>query len=1146
MSTNPIRVLLVTEQSLEQSAIPGLLAQLDNREFILAGITGQKPALERLAGGDCDACIVDLPMAEAVALFSKACRIRIPFLILLVIVADAGQDLAAIRAGAPACLVRGELTVQSLERELLLLKNRIGAVQELQAPLQRSEKRYRRIVDEANEIIYRISPAGYFTFVNPTAAAIVQRAVEDCINLHFLSLIRKDYVVEASKFYLEQIKQKNPLSYFEFPAVAGDGSEVWIGQNVQLVIENGEVVELQALGRDITARKRIEQQLLDSEQRYRLLFEANPHPTWVYDVETLSFLTVNDAAIQSYGYSLEDFLSMTIVNIRPPEEKQRFENHLPERESGTLPEPWKHLKKDGSIIDVEITAFPLIFDGKKARLITATDVTARVRAECERQVILDVTESVNVTTNLDELLRFIHQSLKRILYAENCFVAFYDQASDLIHFEYWSDKFDPVPPPRPIGDGFTSHVLLTGQALSLTGEFKEQMYSSGAVKGSGTSSASWLGVPLRTPSGTIGILVVQHYETEQVYTQQDIDFLSSVGGQIALAIERKRGEQALQEANQRAITDYERLLQRLTTLAESFGTARDLTTICRALHSFSLASTPCNGTFVSSYDAEREERTAIYACYEGVEVSVSDLQLTLNSDSPHSRAIATGEVVIEDDLRALMIGEPAVDVGFDINQCLPRSSLVAPMLMKGVVIGAVKIQSSELAAFRQHHVTAMQMAANLAATAIENVRLLEVEREKEEQLRQSQKMEAVGQLAGGIAHDFNNLLTAINGYSEMTLRGLQPESPVRKNVEEIKKAGDRGASLTRQLLAFSRKQVLQTKVLDINSVVSEMDKLLRRLIGENIDLLTLLTPDLGRVRADPSQIEQVLMNLVVNARDALADGGKITIETANVYLDDDYIAKHALVHRGAYVLLAVCDTGTGMDAAIQERIFEPFFTTKEVDKGTGLGLSTVYGVIKQSGGNIEVHSEVGKGTSFKVYLPRVDATTDIGLAEVAVPGFSLGTETVLLVEDERMVRDMARHILEASGYTVLEAAGGHEAMETCKAHDGPVHLLLTDVVMPHMSGPRLSEEVMKICPGISVLYMSGYTDNAIVNHGVLEEGMHFLQKPFTPEALALKVRECLDSRDKKNLLAPHSGLPRAEPASPALRLPENPSSVPNW
>ena len=515
---------------------------MGNPKFVLAGTTSQKPALKRLAEGDCDACIIDLPLAEAVVFLGKARGLRTPFLTLLIIVDDAAQDLKAIRAGAAGCLVRESLTVQSLERELLLLTNRIGADQAFQAPSKKSEERYRRIVDEANEIIYRISPEGRFTFVNPTAAAVVQRTVEECLNLHFLSLVRKDYVGAAAKFYREQISKKHPLSYFEFPAVAGDGSEVWIGQNVQLVIEKGEVVELQGLGRDITARKKIEQQLLDSEQRYRLLFESNPHPMWVFDIETLLFLTVNNAAIQNYGYSLEDFLSMTIMDIRPPEEMKRLSDHLPNGESGTLPERWKHMKKDGSVIDVEITKFPLIFDGKNAELITATDITARLRAECERQAILDITRSVNVTTNLDELLTFIHQSLKRILYAENCFVAFHDQATDLIQFKYWIDKFDPVPAPQPIGDGFTSHVLRTGRALSLTGEFKERMHSVSGVRMSGSSSASWLGVPLRTPSRTIGVLVVQHYETEQAYTQHDIDFLSSVGGQIALAIERKRSE----------------------------------------------------------------------------------------------------------------------------------------------------------------------------------------------------------------------------------------------------------------------------------------------------------------------------------------------------------------------------------------------------------------------------------------------------------------------------------------------------------------------------------------------------------------------------------------------------------------------------
>jgi PAS domain S-box-containing protein len=584
MSTDWIRISLVTEASDGESPIVGFLSKLDAKRFALLSVTGQEAALQHLAAKDCDICILDLSLAGALAFLSKIQQLQLTSLTALVIVKDDSEAHEVIQEGAAGCLDRESLTFQSVQRELLLLANRIEVIQSLRAPLKESEARYRRIVDVAKEIIYRIGPTGHFSFVNPTAAAIVQRTAEDCIGLHYVSLIRKDYRKQALKFYAEQLRARNPVTYFEFPAVAVDGSEVWIGQNVQLVIENGEVVELQALGRDITARKKIEQQLLDSEQRYRLLFEANPHPMWVYDCEDYSILAVNNAAVQSYGYSAEEFLAMTLMDIRPYDEKERLARRLSEDVSNDSSETWKHRKNDGSIIDVEINGLPVTFDGKNASLITATDVTARLRAESERQVILDIIQSVNITANLDELLTFIHQSLKKILYAENCFVALHDQTTNLLHFEYWIDERDPVPAPRPVGDGFSSYVLRTGKSLSLTGEFKSQMYGRGEVKKVGTSSASWLGVPLHSPSRTIGILAVQHYENENVYTQHDIDFLSSVAGQIALAIERKRGEQDLQEANQRALTDYEKLLRRLATLAESFGTARDLTTIAPRFH----------------------------------------------------------------------------------------------------------------------------------------------------------------------------------------------------------------------------------------------------------------------------------------------------------------------------------------------------------------------------------------------------------------------------------------------------------------------------------------------------------------------------------------------------------------------------------
>jgi PAS domain S-box-containing protein len=381
----------------------------------------------------------------------------------------------------------------------------------------------------------------------------------------------------------------------------------------------------------------------------------------------------------------------------------------------------------------------------------------------------------------------------------------------------------------------------------------------------------------------------------------------------------------------------------------------------------------------------------------------------------------------------------------------------------------------------------------------------------EEQLRHAQKMEAVGQLAGGIAHDFNNLLTAINGYSDLALRRLDPEDPLRRSVEEIRKAGERAAALTRQLLAFSRKQVLQPLVLDLNSVVSDMERMLRRVIGEDVELGTALAHDLGSIKADPGQIEQVIMNLCVNARDAMPQGGRLTIETANVHLGEEHAARRAGdLAPGPYVVLRVTDTGLGMDERTRERIFEPFFTTKGAGKGTGLGLSTVYGIVKQSGGGVSVASEVGRGSTFEVYFPRVGEGAREYRRGTEPEGELRGTETVLLAEDEEMVRRLTREVLEIYGYRVLVAAGGGAALLICERHEGPIALLITDLVMPEMNGRELAARLASLRPEMKVLFMSGYTDASATGQGEFEDGSDFIQKPFTPVALARKVREVLD------------------------------------
>jgi hypothetical protein len=391
----------------------------------------------------------------------------------------------------------------------------------------------------------------------------------------------------------------------------------------------------------------------------------------------------------------------------------------------------------------------------------------------------------------------------------------------------------------------------------------------------------------------------------------------------------------------------------------------------------------------------------------------------------------------------------------------------------------------------------------------ERTRALETLHSTEEQLRQSQKMEAVGRLAGGVAHDFNNILSIILSYCGMMLGELSEGDPMRDDLLEIKKAGERAAELTKQLLMFSRHQMIEQRVLDVRQILIGIEKMIRRLLGPDVELTFLPSTSVGKVTADAGQVEQIVMNLVVNAREAMPSGGKFVLETRNVELDEEYAATHPGVTAGAYVMLAFSDTGVGMTKEVQSRVFEPFFTTKERGKGTGLGLSTVASIVKQRGGHVWVYSEPGKGTTFRVYLPRTVGANDRTSSIPPPMGISKGNETILLVEDDEQVRAVACSILRRQGYRVLEASNGGEALLACEQHTSPIHLLLTDVVLPRMSGRQIAERLLALRPQMKVLFMSGYTDEAVRQHGVLESGAACLQKPLTPETLTRTVREVL-------------------------------------
>ena len=484
-------------------------------------------------------------------------------------------------------------------------------------------------------------------------------------------------------------------------------------------------------------------------------------------------------------------------------------------------------------------------------------------------------------------------------------------------------------------------------------------------------------------------------------------------------------------------------------------------------------------------------------------------------DGPHSRVpLGQGKIgVIAQQRRPHLTNQVAGDPQVDDQEWAQREGMVAfagfPLVVQERVLGVMAMFSRQ--PLSEFVPKALASVASAVAVGLERKRAEEALRQSEERLRQAQKMAAVGRLAGGVAHDFNNLLTVITSYSELLLEDLGSEDPKRDDVEQIRKAADGAAALTRQLLAFSRQQVLQPKALDLKATVTGTEKLLKRLIGEDIQLTTFLAPDLGVVKADPGQIEQIIINLAVNARDAMPAGGRLTIEAANVDMDEAYVRGHAPAGPGRYVMLALSDTGIGMDEATKARIFEPFFTTKEPGKGTGLGLATVYGIVKQSGGFIWVYSEPGQGTSFKVYLPRVEEPAEPAAVPTATAEPLRGTETVLLVEDAASVRMVTRQVLERYGYTILEAPNGDTALRLAAKHHGRIHLLLTDVVMPGLSGRQLAEQLVQLRPDMKVLYASGYTDHAIVHHGILESGIAFLQKPFTPKTLGRRVRQVLDS-----------------------------------
>jgi two-component system cell cycle sensor histidine kinase/response regulator CckA len=777
------------------------------------------------------------------------------------------------------------------------------------------------------------------------------------------------------------------------------------------------------------------------------MFQASPDGLTIAGSDQ-RVLWANAAFSRMFGYEPSDVVGQLLDNLVVPSDRMAESQWISEALARGRPITLETRRRmrNGSLLDVSVSCAPLRLEGKiQAFYAGYHDISDRRRVEALSSALYRVAEKSSSAHELQQFFAGVHSIVDELMYAKNFYIALYDPASDLLSFPYFVDEQDTAPPTKKLGMGLTDYLIRTGEPLLATPEVLQAMEEKGEVSRNGFRSLDWMGVPLKVGNHTFGALVVQTYSQNIRYVERDKEILTFVARQLASAVEIKRNEQALRRSEAR----YRSLVQ-----SSVYGIYRS----------------SLEGRFLDINPA---------------------LIAMLGYGSPE-------EVLLLD---------PEQDVFAHAEE---HRRLVEEFRNTGRLDGIEvkwkrKDGSTITVRISGRAVSSEDEPANVLEAIAEDVT---ERRALEEQFRQAQKMEAVGRLAGGVAHDFNNLLMVISGYAEVILTKLDHDHPLTEKARAIQQAADRATTLTRQLLAFSRKQLLELKVVDVNAIVSDMERLLRPLIGENVQLLAKLDPNAGYTRADAGQLEQVLMNLVVNAKDAMPAGGTLTIETQNIAVDETHRRGQTFIHPGRYVMLSVSDTGMGMDKETQSRIFEPFFTTKEKGKGTGLGLSTVYGIVKQSGGYVMVQSEPGRGSTFHIYLPQVEGTAEKNVLPVARAAAG-GTETILLVEDEESVRQLVRDTLESKGYKVVEAENGENGLKVASALQAKIELVITDVVMPGMGGREMVEQLARLRPETKVLYLSGYTEDAILSEGTIMTGATFLQKPFTLQNLSRKVRELL-------------------------------------
>jgi PAS domain S-box-containing protein len=1121
-----------------------------------------------LATGMYDVIISDYHLPSFSGLDALAMvREKDPYIPFILVSGTIGEQAAieSLKAGSTDYLLKQNPDrLPSAVRRAVQETEERARLRAAEAELVRRERHFRTLTENSLDVLCILNRDGNLVYASPSIERALGYKPEEMLGQHYLARVHPDDSPRAREAFQFALAHPERTVQIQFRHQNKNGE--WrhlelVGQNR---LQDPEINGLVADCRDVTDRWCAEEELRNSERQYRLLFHGNPNPMWVFDLETQAFLEVNEAAIQHYGYSREEFLTRTLADIRPAEK-----SGSPKTISLDAPDRkviWRHRRKDGSLIDVEVVWSPLVFGERFAALAMASDVTERLRTEHRNSVFSKLGHRLSSASTNSEAATIICEAADALFqwddFTLDLYFAEYDEVFSLLSVTTVEGRRVEIPSsPQPkTANALVQRVIKKGAELL-------------SSYGTKHFSADTMLAPIRKGERVIGLLFVQHHMPGS-YNNRDLEVLQTLADQCSGAMERVRAEQDLRESRQRFRDLFENSPDAIFVEAMD-GTVLDVNFAACVLHGLTreqlIGKNALNDLVppASRQHAGRDfpklasgqlswvEGESLAADGSVIPVEVRAGRVEYN-DKPalllHVRDItqrrAAETAVQSSEMLFRSVWENSVDgmrltdengIVIAVNKAYCKLFGLEAEQLEDKPFTIVYAESEKPQAMLERHRERfrtrnvdrkIQRQFNLhngQATALEITfsfielhghpmllfslfRDITTQRRLEEQLRQSQKMEAIGQLAGGVAHDFNNILTVIHGHASLLVSAELEESALR-SAQQITQAAERAAALTRQLLTFSRRQLIQPRKLDMNKIVGNMTDLLGRLLGEDVSLQLNYCPSPATVEADVGMMEQVLLNLAVNARDAMPKGGRLAVRIAIVEVNEAHVRHHPEARVGQFVCVSKSDTGSGIPPENLQRIFEPFFTTKEVGKGTGLGLATVYGIVKQHQGWIEVESTVGKGTTFRIYIPYAGS----GVIEAEKPTTQItirgGSETILLVEDEKPVRELVSRVLQKYGYKILEAGNGGEALKVWNQHKDEIALLFTDLVMPdNMNGRELAEKLRIERPGLRVIFSSGYSADIVGKDFKLEPELNFLQKPYQPQMLALVVRRCLDAK----------------------------------